>query len=292
MVEKVDVAVIGGGPAGLSAAIQLRRSGLGVLLFEKGELGGLARNANLIENYPGFPEGVPGTELVRLFVEQFKRYDIQTIHEEVKLLSYEEGAFIIDTGGRRECFNAVVIATGTKPKRLAELEKAGVGRNIFYEVHELFGIRRERIAVVGGGDAAFDSALLLSEGNEVLIFDRSAEPRCLPLLFERAAKRRDISYFGGVDIVDVKVSDMLFLECRDGEGRSENYEVSYILAAVGREPALDFVDEKIDIETLCRDGRCFLAGDVRNGRYRQVSIAVGDGVRAAMKIAERIRGSE
>ena len=107
-----DVIVIGAGPAGIAAAIQLRRFGLDPLLLERDRLGGLLVNANLVENYPGFPEGIRGAELVKLFEAQLRRVGVSISVEEATALDYSDG-FLIQTPRRRLTARIVVIASGT-----------------------------------------------------------------------------------------------------------------------------------------------------------------------------------
>lgn len=287
-----EVAIIGGGPAGLSAAIQLKRSGIEPILFEKEMIGGLLRNANLVENYPGFPQGISGRELVELFKHQLERYDIKTYDEEVIHLAYKDGEFLISTNKRELIFRTVIIASGTRPRRLEELERREVREYVFYEVYSISDIKNERIAIIGAGDIAFDYALTLSKNNEVLILSRSPGARCLPLLFERAMKNENITYFQNTVVENVKAQDTLILNCRNKNGERWNVPVSYLVIAIGRKPALYFLDNEMEIEELQKMGRLYLIGDVKNDIYRQVGIAVGDGLRAAMEIVRRMKGGE
>ena len=114
--EQEKLTIIGAGPAGISAAIQLKRHGIDPLLLEKGNVGGLLRNAWSVENYPGFPEGISGQELVRLFEEQLKKTNVRTVFEEVLSLDMKNGTFLLETPSRTFSSEKVVLATGTKPK--------------------------------------------------------------------------------------------------------------------------------------------------------------------------------
>ena len=111
----------------------------------------------------------------------------------------------------------------------------------------------------------------------------------MPLLLERVLKEKNISQFPNTVVEDVKIQDKLTLICRNKDSIRWNATISYLLIAVGREPALDFLDNDIDINRLRKMGRLYLIGDVKNGIYRQVGITVGDGIKTAMEIARENR---
>ena len=106
-----NVAIIGAGPAGIAAGIQLKRYGIIPVIFEKDKPGGLLRNANLVENYPGFPDGISGLELANLFVMQLNKESLNIIIETVKSLDFNNESFIIETSKKAYCFQIVLIAS-------------------------------------------------------------------------------------------------------------------------------------------------------------------------------------
>jgi len=126
-----EVAIIGAGPAGIAAAVQLKRYGIEPLVFEKGRIGGLLWNANLVENYPGFPEGISGPELVGKLEAQLRKASIDVIYEEVVRL--EEG-FGLKTEGGSYTADIVVVASGTEPRRFPGRISEEVEGRVFYEV--------------------------------------------------------------------------------------------------------------------------------------------------------------
>ena len=149
--------IIGAGPAGLSTAIQLKRYDIEPTLLEKEEIGGLLRNANLVENYPGFPSGVPGPELVKLFKKQLENAQIKVYFEKVLELDYKNGLFSIKTNQKKITCRIVVIASGTKPRKLSNLDlPTEIENHIFYEIYPLTQVTNKKIAIIGAGDAAFD----------------------------------------------------------------------------------------------------------------------------------------
>ncbi|MCX6270740.1 MAG: NAD(P)/FAD-dependent oxidoreductase [Bacteroidetes bacterium] len=282
-----DVVIIGAGPAGIAAAIQLKRYGIEPVVLEKNETGGLLRNANLVENYPGFPRGISGLALIELFRKQLAHARIGVIFENVIQLSYEDGLFNIITNKNERKSRFVVIASGTQPRLLSGTEISGdIVNSIFYEVYPLRHVLNRKIGIIGGGDASFDYAMTLSKCNEVIIVNRNEKTSCLPILWNNAAETASITYLGSTFVKRINPhGDGLLLSLTHGQEDQELY-VSYLLIAVGREPCLTFVTGGLlkDYEPLSALKALHLTGDVKNDIYRQTAIATGDGVRAAMEI--------
>jgi len=192
--KKEKIAIIGAGPAGLSSAIQLKRYGIEPILLEKEEIGGLLRSANVVENYPGFPEGITGPKLIKLFKKQLKNTMVRVHFEGMLELDYRNSVFFVNTNQRAITCRIAVIASGTKPRKLSNLNiSKDFADRIFYEIYPLTQVANEKIAIIGSGDIAFDYALSLSKKNEVIIIDRGKRVKCLPLLWERAMGSEKIS---------------------------------------------------------------------------------------------------
>lgn len=276
---KTSVAVVGAGPCGVAAAIQLKRTGVPVMLFEKREVGGLLHNANLVENYPGIPGGMPGPSFCRRLEQHLQTAGVTPVHDEI--LSIEPG-FVLKTGsGRSVKASAVIVATGTVPVRgLFPEEESLAGKRIFFEVRDvLSGAKGRRAAILGGGDAAYDYALnLASKGYTVFVLQRSAA-RCLPLLEKRARGHDAINVIQGIDRIALRNGEKwLAIELK-----GERLDVDFLLVACGREPA-DALLRETDLPGL------FLGGDLARGSLRQAGIAVGDGLAAAMNAARYVKG--
>jgi thioredoxin reductase (NADPH) len=287
-----QVIIIGAGPAGLATAIQLKRYGVHPLIFEREQMGGLLRNANFVENYPGFPQGISGLDLVNLIICQAKNLCIDLTNEEVLELSYDQRLFQVRTRQQIYTSQLVVIATGTKPLQFKHLLiPEDISDKVLYEVKELLQIECKHIVIAGSGDAAFDYALNLSRKNRITLLNRGDQPKCLPLLWERARKVADITYINNTEIKQLRkdTDGGLWLDCQTDSGTLQ-LNADYLVGAIGREACLDFLPDVIlkQAQELQEQGILHMIGDVKNGIYRQTAIAVGDGVMTAMKICRQL----
>lgn len=286
-----DVIIIGAGPAGLTTALQLKRYGLSPLLLEKDAVGGLLRNANLVENYPGFPGGISGLDLVELFQVQAKQTSVQVTQTNVLEVAYEDTLFRVRTVDHQFSSPIVVIASGTKPKTFEDPKiSEKLLSKISYEVYALRNVVDKHIAIIGAGDAAFDYALNLAKKNRVTILNRGHTRKCLPLLWERSSSTNSIRYLPGTKVAQVEDNPEqgLSLLCQDISGSFHLY-ADYLVGAIGREAELGFLSSQLQVNLpeLEAKGILYQVGDVKNGHYRQTAIAVGEGLRAAMKIYQQ-----
>ena len=286
--EIYPVVIIGAGPAGIAAAMQLKRQGIDPLVLERDHVGGLLLNANWVENYPGFVKGISGPDLVELFVKQSERLGVRIEKEEVLAVVFQDKKFRIVTDKREFQAQYLVAASGTAPKKLPDnLISADVVENIYYQVYPLIGHKNKDLIIIGAGDAAFDYALNLSRRNRVTILNRGSEIKALGLLVDRVQKDPGISYQSQTAVSRI---------FRNNKGRLTvaaqkeglEFECDYLLAAIGREPEYSFADPSIinEMETLLKDQKLFLIGDLQNGSFRQTTIAVADGIRTAMLIGQ------
>jgi thioredoxin reductase len=294
-VRKCEVAIIGAGPAGVAAAIQLSRYGVNTALFEKDSVGGLIRNANRIENYPGFPNGLSGPRFVRLLEEHLQRLGVETISENIENLSFDGDSFALRSENGLTMANRVIIASGTIPIPLLSPQIArSLTNRIFYEVYPLTQHKNKTIAIIGGGDATFDYGLNLARHNDVSILIRDGRAKCLPLLLERSKEndRIRVQFHTILESVEESGDDIQLRFRRTDNSDTFQLHVDYFLIAIGRRPNLDFIDDGLRnrMNDLIDDGKLYMIGDVGNGLYRQATIAAGDGVRAAMKIFRSLTG--
>jgi thioredoxin reductase (NADPH) len=287
----IPIAIIGAGPAGIAAAIQLKRSGIDSLLFEKDRIGGLLNEANLVENFPGIPDGVPGKALTARLKRQLSVAGIKIEKNNVLRLGYHDDRFMIQTEKQTIMAGKVILACGTIPLPPGPpLDQLQPQERIFNSVLPLLKTKQKTIAIIGGGDAAFDYALNLAGKNKIHILFRSNQPLCLPILLSRCRQHPNIIIHKNSRLTNVMTSERateVILKTLDPINVRKNEIVCHlILTAIGRVPALHFLDPDLRaaLAELQLQKKIYLVGDVGNGRFRQATIAAADGLRAAMEI--------
>ena len=286
--ETYPVVIIGAGPAGMAASMQLKRQGVDPVVIERKQVGGLLLNANLVENYPGFVKGIAGPDLVQLFRKQADRLGVNISMEEALSVKYEDNTFRIVTNLRELQARFLVAASGTISTKLPDfLATDDVRDKIYYEVYPLTKQINKDIVIIGAGDAAFDYAMNLSRRNKISILNRGSEIKALTLLVDRVQKESGITYHSETEVTEIlrsKNGGLLVATQKNGLV----FECDYLLAAIGREPEYSFTDPSIMVrlETLLKDQKLFLIGDLQNGSFRQTTIAVADGIRTAMIIGQ------
>ncbi len=291
-----DILIVGAGPAGIAAAIQLQRSRVSFTLLEKDRVGGLLWNADLVENYPGFPNGISGQKLAGLFEKHLHRTGVHVTFDKVVHVNTSGKGFVVTTELTRYQPHYLIVATGTKPRPFPISIPEEVCDRIFSEIHPLLGIRDQHIVIVGAGDAAFDYALSLAKQNKISIFHRANKTSCLPLLWDRVMASKQITYQDRITIQQVnarKNNSKLLLTCQQTNERFET-ECDYLIYAIGRQPQLDLITPNLlsGRRILAGINRMHMVGDVVNGYLRQTAIAVGDGLRAAMQIYTHLTETE
>jgi thioredoxin reductase (NADPH) len=298
MVED-EVTIIGAGPAGMSAAIYLQRAGLEPVLLERGEPGGLLRSANLVENYPGFPEGIAGQDLVARFRDQLVMVGVGMKCAEVRTVKRVRWGFQVVSSRGDRVSRAVILATGTRPAKIT-LRGAEelAGRRVFDELQGLpSSLNGKRLIIIGGGDAAFDYALGLKErGAQILLVSRS-EPSCLSLLRDRTEALGIEVVIGAAPRAVRREKDGLIVTCDAGASEVE-LAGDFLLMACGRVPNIEVLSPSLR-HAISASRNClpetgvrglYLVGDVVRDKQRQTGIAVGDGIRAAMLVEEYLGG--
>ncbi len=278
MVSKSTVVIIiGAGPAGIACAIQLKRYNIDSIVFEKDEIGGLLKNANIVENYLGFPNGISGKKLVQLINKQSQTAKINVKYEIVESVEFFENTFSLKTSKNIYHSKYLVIASGTKPiVPKVPIIRDDIIDKVYFDIYKLGEINGKEIVIIGQGDCAFDYALNLSEFNHVTLLNRSIHITALPILQERCSSSNNIQYLEKISVLKIEsVNNKLLLLCNN----SEKLTADYLLIAIGRKPNLDFVKENI-----LENPYIFQIGDVKNEQLRQTSIAAGDGTFTAMNI--------
>lgn len=298
---KYDLLIIGGGPAGLTSGLYAARAGLKTLLLEKAAPGGQAAVTDMIDNYPGFPEGISGPELMMKFMAQAERFGMEARFEGVLEVSLSPGEKRVKTDGGEYSALGIIIASGASPRELGVPgEKEFRGRGVSYcATCDGAFFRNKRVLVAGGGDAAVEEGIFLTKfASQVILVHRRDALRAARVLQDRALanEKMEIRYHtvveeirGGRLVEKVKLKDT-----KTGAVMEE--PVSGVFVFVGTEPNTGFLGQTVTLnesgyiltnETLGTSvPGVFAAGDVRAKFLRQVSTAVGDGAVAAMA-AER-----
>jgi len=279
-----DVVIIGAGPAGVAAAIQLKRSGHRLCVVESAEIGGLLHHAHCVENYPGFATGLHGKVLAQRLEAHLNRFNVEIHRQAVTGLTRSDQWLCVHTPSAVFEARYVIAATGTQPRKWCDFDlPSGVEKRIFYDPREAAKVDGD-IVIIGGGDAAFDYALRLAGTREVIIIHRHA-PRALPLLVRRVDAHGMIRRYQGGTVRSIETDSKELAVI----GTEETVRASAVVIAIGRVPDTRFLGA--DAADWKREPRLYWAGDVINERYRQAVIAAGDGLRTAMKISERLEGN-
>jgi len=293
---KYEVIIIGGGPAGLTAGLYTSRAGLKSLLVERGIFGGQIVNAALVENYPGFPQGISGLELGSLMHQQATKYGLEVVTAEVTGITQGQPYSVSTTEGNFEAA-AIIIAAGSEYRKLRVAgEEKLAGRGVSYcATCDGFLFRDRKVAVVGGGDTAITDALELSRhAKKVYVIHRRDQLRAGKVFQQRAFAQPKLEFIWSTVVEEVLGDKVLEeLKLRNVKtGQQSTLEVAGVFVAVGLMPNsrsffkivdLDDAGYIITDETLATSAPgVFAAGDIRRNSPRQVSAAVGDGVTAAM----------
>lgn len=294
-VKATLVAIIGGGIAGMTAAVQLRRLGADPLLFEPGPLGGLLHEASRIDNYPGFPEGITGQALAARLAEQVKRFGVRVKAIQVERLAWSarHGEFRLETKKNSFVADRVIVASGTRPRPYppAVWASKSVKNRIFDSIVPLRDKRGLRVAVIGASDAAYDYALSLAGANRVTMLQRGANPKAIAPLAKAAGTNSNISIEQNVTVRGFLLHRKAVRIAALQGGKPIVFDMDAVVTAIGRVPELAFLPPRLRsrITELQAAGKLWMAGDVARGRMRQASIAAGDGMRAAMELWEQRR---
>ncbi len=288
-----DVIILGAGPAGISCAIQLNRYGIKPLIFEKNEIGGMLRYANLVENYPGFPDGITGIDLVNLFKKQIEQNNFNICRENVLSVKYSEQMFSVETAESIHKSKILVISSGTKPNQnTGVVIHAEAEKNVIYDIAPVMDCTGKKIVITGAGDLAFDYSMTLGVKNDVTVINRSDKIKCIPALLKRIESLKNFRYIEKTIINNIipQSPGGINIEC-ESVGKPLNILADYLIFSIGRLPRLDFIGEEFKeiSDELEFNGKLFRIGDVNNLYFRQTAIAAGDGIKAAMQINDILK---
>jgi thioredoxin reductase (NADPH) len=303
-----DLIIIGGGPAGYTAALYAARANLNPLVIEGISFGGQLMITSDVENYPGYPEGVLGPEMMKDFRTQAERFGAEFLTEDVTSVDLSERPFTVEVDGDEYRARTVIVATGASARQLGlASEKALQGRGVSYcAVCDAAFFRDKEVVVVGGGDSAMEEAIFLTKfATKVYIVHRRDEFRASPIMFDRARANPKIEFVTNAVVDEVlgeegKVSAVLIRDLNTGETRE--IPAQGLFVAVGHDPNtslfLDQLEHDIPGYLIVEPGSTrtnipgvFAAGDVVDHTYRQAVTAAGTGAMAALD-AERMLAAE
>ncbi|MEZ7196565.1 thioredoxin-disulfide reductase [Pseudodesulfovibrio karagichevae] len=293
--KSYDAVVIGGGPAGMTAALYLLRAGVKTAMAEKLSPGGQVLMTSEIENYPGFPKGLQGWELADKFANHLEDYDLHRINDEVREIKVGSPWHTLVVGGEEVRAKAVVLATGSRYRKLGVPgEERLLGRGVSYcALCDGNFFRGRDVAVIGGGNSALEEALYLARlVDKVYLIHRREDFRGHICYQNKCFAHEKIKVIRN-KVVDEIIggSDVEALALRDVcNGEQSRLDLDGVFIFVGFEPIIDFVPKDIemvpngvvtDVEMCTNVPGIFAAGDIRAKQCRQVASAVGDGATAA-----------
>ena len=292
----LDVLIIGGGPAGYTAALYAARAGLNTAVVEQLSPGGQMGLTDIIDNYPGFDEGIDGFTLGMKMQQGAERFGAKTVYDQVINVDFSVQPFRVTTAGATMQSKTVIIATGVNPRELGLAnEQSLVGRGVHYCAHCDGRFYKDKtVMVIGGGNSAVSDALYLSRlAKKVYLVHRRDSLRATKIYHEPLMQAENVEFLWnsavteiladgrvvGANVTDVKT------------GRVKKVDCEGIFVSIGRKPAVDFLDGSINLDengyiiagedTRTNVPGVFAAGDIRTKQLRQVITAAGDGAMAA-----------
>ncbi len=298
--EKEQVVIIGSGCAGATAAVYTARADLRPVIFEGMEPGGQLTTTSVIENYPGFVDGIDGFELMSRMKSQAERFGARFEYGEVASLTKAEGGFAVSVKGRDTLFaKTVIVASGARARMLGlprERELTGHGLSVCATCDGAF-FRNVPVSVVGGGDSAMEEALFLTRfASEVHVLHRRDKFRASKIMADRLLASDKVKVHWNTEVVGIEDKDgsVAAISLQDTVSKkTRRHETNGLFYAIGHIPNTDFIEQ--GLVTLDDEGYIsspgvttetaglFVAGDVHDREYQQAVTAAGEGCRAALE---------
>ncbi len=297
-----NVAIIGSGPAGWTAAIYAARASLEPILFEGLEPGGQLMTTTEVENFPGFVHGIQGPELMQVLRDQAKRFGTEVVSSMVESLKQVDGGYELVANKQTHRAKTVILSTGASARRLGlENEKRLYGRGVSAcATCDGFFFKGKNVIVVGGGDSAMEESSFLTRfAEKVYLVHRRDLFRASKIMQDRVKANPKIEIVWNTEVADIlgeeKVEGVILKDTNAGETRE--MKIDGVFAAIGHEPNTSLVRGLVDLDekgyvitvpgsTLTNVPGLFACGDVQDAKYRQAITAAGTGCMAALD-AER-----
>ncbi len=292
--------IIGSGPAGLTAAIYAARANLNPIVFEGNQPGGQLTITTDVENYPGFPDGVLGPDMMDLFRKQAQKFGAECFYKHVSKVDFSSSPFKVYVQHEEHLAESVIISTGASARMLgleAEKELMGYGISTCATCDGYF-FKDKEIVVVGGGDSAMEEASFLTKfASKVTLIHRREDFRASKIMIDRVLNNPKIEIIKNAVVTDILgsqedgVSSIILKDTTDGEER--NFDCDGIFYGIGHKPNTDQFKGIIDLDdqgyiitnpgsTLTNVVGVFACGDVQDSHYRQAITAAGSGCMAAI----------
>jgi thioredoxin reductase (NADPH) len=309
--KKVEnVIIIGGGPAGYTAALYTARANLEPLVFEGFQWGGQLQNTTDVENYPGYPEGIMGPEMMSQFRAQAERFGTRFVTDDVDRVELSDGGVQkVFLGDEEHRAKTVILAMGAEPKRLGvagEMELGGRGVSTCGVCDGAF-FKGQRVIVVGGGDSAMEDSIFISKyASDLVIVNRRDEFRASKIMFDRAREKENISLktpFVAEEFVAGDDGKLAAVRLRNPEtGEQEVLDTDGAFIAIGHTPKSEIVVGQVETDedgyvvtepgsTRTRLDGVFAVGDLVDHTYRQAVTAAGTGCMGALDAEWYLRDS-
>src|SRR3990167_1987398 len=305
--EVYKLIIMGPGPAGLAAAIYAARSSLSPLVITGHEEGGQLTLTTDVEDFPGFPEGLQGPELMDRMKRQAERFGTSFIGDSVVAVNFKERPFTVSMHDQELKAQSVIVATGASARWLglpSEQRLIGHGVSSCAVCDGPF-FRGKKIAVVGGGDAAIKEALFLAKfASEVQVVHRRDSLRAFPVLQERAFNTKNIKFVWNSTVEEVLGKEKVEgIKLKDvTSGKTNSLQLNGVFVAIGHKPNTEFLKGKVDLDKkgyISLKGKSktsvegvFAAGDVHDWHYQQAVTAAAAGCMAAMDAEEYLESTK
>ena len=296
-----NLIVLGGGPAGYTAALYAARANLEPLVIEGFQWGGQLQNTTDVENYPGYPEGIMGPEMMNEFRAQAERFGTRFITDDAERVELSDGGVQrVFIGDQEHAAKSIVLAMGAEPRRLGipgEMELAGRGVSTCGVCDGAF-FKDQKVAVIGGGDSAMEDSIFISKyASDLDVVHRRDEFRASKIMLDRARQQPNISFKTPYVPEEFLAGDDGKLRAvkirRADNGATEELEVGGAFVAIGHIPRSELVAGQVDVDDegyVLTDGRStrtnlagvFAVGDLVDRTYRQAVTAAGTGCMGAL----------